>query len=85
MIFRLFCGTLRLNSNNEIKCRNAKIYTITDDISCKRDNTFIIDCKSKLNNLLSIIPLQFLSFYLSISKNINPDFPRNLAKVVTVE
>lgn len=73
------------NVYNEIKCRNAKIYTITDDISCKRDNTFIIDCKSKLNNLLSIIPLQFLSFYLSISKNINPDFPRNLAKVVTVE
>ena len=74
-----------LNVYNEIKCREADIYTISDDTNLKRENTFIIDSKSKLNYLLSIIPLQFLSFYLSISKNINPDFPRNLAKVVTVE
>ena len=74
-----------LNVYNEIKCRNAKIYTITDDINCKRDNTFIIDIDYELNNFLSIIPLQFLSFYLSIKKKINPDYPRNLAKVVTVE
>ena len=74
-----------VNVYNEIKCRGAEIYTITDDINSKRKNSFIIDTNSGLNNLLSIIPLQFLSFYLSLSKNINPDFPRNLAKVVTVE
>lgn len=74
-----------INVYNEIKCRGAKIYTITDDINCKREKSFIIDTNSKLNNILSIIPLQFLSFYLSITKKINPDYPRNLAKVVTVE
>ena len=74
-----------INVYNEIRCRGAQIYTITDDINCKRENTFIIDTDSKLNNVLSIIPLQFLSFYLSITKKINPDYPRNLAKVVTVE
>lgn len=74
-----------LNVFNEIECRKADIYTISDDTNLKRENTFIIDSESNLNYLLSIIPLQFLSFYLSVSKNINPDFPRNLAKVVTVE
>ena len=29
--------------------------------------------------------IQLLSYYLSIEKGFNPDFPRNLAKVVTVE
>ena len=74
-----------LNVYNEIKCRKAKIFTVSDNLDMKRENVFFINSKSKINNLLSIIPLQFLSFYLSISKNINPDFPRNLAKVVTVE
>jgi glucosamine--fructose-6-phosphate aminotransferase (isomerizing) len=73
------------NVYNEIFCRGAEIYTITDDIECKRDNCFILKTKSCLNSILSIIPLQFLSFYLSVNKKINPDYPRNLAKVVTVE
>ena len=73
------------NVYNEIICRGAEVYTITDDIESKRKNCFILKTKSCLNSILSIIPLQFLSFYLSINKEINPDFPRNLAKVVTVE
>ena len=73
------------NVYNEIKCREAEIYTITDKEYENRENVFYIQTKSELNNLFSIIPLQFLSFYLSINKNINPDYPRNLAKVVTVE
>ena len=32
-----------------------------------------------------IIPLQILSYYLAIKKNANPDYPRNLAKSVTVK
>jgi len=29
--------------------------------------------------------LQLLSYYVAIAKGINPDTPKNLAKVVTVE
>jgi glucosamine--fructose-6-phosphate aminotransferase (isomerizing) len=74
-----------INVFNEVKCRGAKVFTITDNVNLERENTFIINLNSELKNLLSIIPLQFLSFYLSVNKKINPDFPRNLAKVVTVE
>ena len=34
---------------------------------------------------MALIPLQLLSYYLSVNKNLNPDKPKNLAKVVTVE
>ena len=38
-----------------------------------------------MTGLLSVIVLQLLSYNLSILKDINPDRPRNLAKVVTVD
>lgn len=34
---------------------------------------------------LSVIPLQLLSYYVSVGKGIDPDKPKNLAKSVTVE
>jgi glucosamine--fructose-6-phosphate aminotransferase (isomerizing) len=37
------------------------------------------------NEIIFTITLQYLSYIISIDKNINPDKPRNLAKVVTVE
>ncbi|PVU88342.1 hypothetical protein BB559_004863 [Furculomyces boomerangus] len=41
-----------------------------------------VDC---LNGILAIIPLQLLSYHLAIMKGVDVDFPRNLAKSVTVE
>ncbi|ODV96497.1 hypothetical protein PACTADRAFT_80512 [Pachysolen tannophilus NRRL Y-2460] len=41
-----------------------------------------VDC---LQGLLNIIPLQLISYWLAVSKGIDVDFPRNLAKSVTVE
>jgi glucosamine--fructose-6-phosphate aminotransferase (isomerizing) len=40
---------------------------------------------SHYQEIIFSIALQYLSYLLSISRNINPDKPRNLAKVVTVE
>ena len=35
--------------------------------------------------LIEIIPIQLLAYYTAIEKNTDPDFPRNLAKSVTVK
>ena len=35
--------------------------------------------------IIFTIALQYLAYFLSIKRGINPDRPRNLAKVVTVE
>ena len=42
----------------------------------------IVDC---LQGILTVIPLQLLSYQLALAKSANPDNPRNLAKSVTVE
>lgn len=73
------------NVYEEVLSRNAKVYFITDDIECKYPNKVILPSNKFFNYLLSVIPLQLISYYLSIEKGYNPDFPRNLAKVVTVE
>lgn len=41
-----------------------------------------VDC---LQGLLNVVPLQLMSYYLSVAAGNNPDRPRNLAKSVTVE
>jgi len=77
-----------INCYQEVSSRNAPIIFITNDISI----TNVIDCEiiyvpenKSYSSLLGIIPLQFLAYYLSVNRGINPDKPKNLAKVVTVE
>jgi glucosamine--fructose-6-phosphate aminotransferase (isomerizing) len=77
-----------MNAAEEVKCRGANVIIITDR-EIGNDNIFddvitIPKC-GKLAHLLAVIPLQLLAYELSIQKGINPDFPRNLAKVVTVD
>ncbi len=79
--------TKMINACEEIKSRHATVYFISDckdKINLPDENILLIP-KNSFSYLLSIVPLQLLAYYLSIKKNINPDFPRNLAKVVTVE
>jgi glucosamine--fructose-6-phosphate aminotransferase (isomerizing) len=77
-----------LNCYQEVSSRNAPILLITNDISISSevscDIIYVPENKSYAS-LLGIIPIQLLAYYLSINKGINPDKPKNLAKVVTVE
>lgn len=41
-----------------------------------------VDC---LQGILTVIPMQLLSFHIAVLKGCNVDCPRNLAKSVTVE
>ena len=80
-----------VNAYHEIKSRNANIIVITNkefkDTSTTKEsqNVIYIPFNESYNSLLSIIPLQMMAYKLSVSKGINPDMPKNLAKVVTVE
>ena len=79
------------NVYNEIKSRNAKIMYISYEEDAKfldHQHDMFISLKSGFNifnDLLAIIPLQLLSYYCCLQYGYNPDMPRNLAKVVTVE
>lgn len=74
------------NIYNEIISREASVLTITDipNLYEMRENTIIIPHNETYSNLLSIIALQFISYYLSKGRNNNVDFPKNIAKTITV-
>jgi glucosamine--fructose-6-phosphate aminotransferase (isomerizing) len=75
-----------LSSAYEVKARGAKIIGISNVPNDIYDAMIEIP---KIDNdllypLVEIIPLQLFSYYLALQNNANPDFPRNLAKSVTV-
>jgi len=77
-----------INCKKEVYSRNSPITIITNNYnfeSNKKCNVIKICKNNTYSSLLSIIPLQFFAYYISIGKGINPDIPKNLAKVVTVE
>ena len=77
-----------LNCYQEVLSRNSPIIFITNDKSILNEiqSEYILIPENKTYaSLLGIIPVQLLAYYLSINRGINPDKPKNLAKVVTVE
>jgi len=72
------------NAYEEIKSRHASIVWITNKKSDKQNCLYVANNET-FQDLLMVIPLQLIAYHLSIKKELNPDMPRNLAKVVTVE
>jgi glucosamine--fructose-6-phosphate aminotransferase (isomerizing) len=70
------------NCYHEIKSRKSPIFYITNRENDLAD--LVIPENKMFASLLGVIPLQLLAYYISVSKGINPDKPKNLAKVVTV-
>lgn len=73
----------------EIVARNSKCYIITDsdnlNLNLNNGDFLWLPKLDHYQEIIFTIALQYLSYIISIKKNINPDKPRNLAKVVTVE
>ena len=74
------------NAYQEISARNANIIRISDIIlPGSQYNNINIEKNDTFGGLLANIYVQLISYYFAIEREYNPDFPRNLAKVVTVE
>jgi len=74
----------------EVKARKGVIIAIVNEndkeIKQLADYTIEIPVTSDLlSPLLSVIPLQLLSYYIALKRGCDVDQPRNLAKSVTVE
>lgn len=79
-----------ISNMQEVKSRNGKILAIVteSDEAIKSIADEVIEIPqtmSALVPLLSVIPLQLLAYHVAVSKGMNVDMPRNLAKSVTVE
>ena len=76
----------KLNSTyNEIKSRNTNCYVLTNLKNNTYDYEILLPTLKYYNEIIFIVALQYIAYQLSILRKINPDKPRNLAKVVTVE
>lgn len=74
----------------EVKARKGLVIAVVTEgdevISKMADYTIEIpDTEEPLTPLLSVIPLQLLSYHIAVMRGCNVDQPRNLAKSVTVE
>jgi len=79
-----------VSNMQEIKARKGKIISIItegDEISptISDDVIFIPPADELIAPIISVIPLQLLSYFTGIAKGVDVDKPRNLAKSVTVE
>lgn len=74
----------------EIKARKGRIIAIAtpnnnEVMDLAEFSITIPETEDVLSPLLSVIPLQLLSYYIAVNRGCNVDQPRNLAKSVTVE
>ena len=77
-----------ISNIQEVITRGAKTLVITNQKINESQFFKVInspDTEPCLSPVLSIIPLQLLSYYISKEKGLDVDKPRNLAKSVTVE
>ena len=77
-----------ISNIQEVITRGARTLIITNQVLPNHNFNYVInipETNELLSPILSIIPLQLLSYYISKSKGLDVDKPRNLAKSVTVE
>lgn len=74
----------------EVKARKGRVIAVVTegDTIIPKMSEFVIEVPSTLEPLMpliSVIPLQLLSYHIAVMRGCNVDQPRNLAKSVTVE
>ena len=79
-----------MSNMQEIKARKGKVISIITEgdlfsKSLSNDYFEIPMADELIAPLLTVVPLQLLSYYVGTAKGIDVDKPRNLAKSVTVE
>ncbi len=79
-----------ISNIQEVKARKGKVIAIINegDTKIKDIADYVIEIPATdepLTPLLSVIPLQLLSYHIAVMRGCDVDQPRNLAKSVTVE
>jgi glucosamine--fructose-6-phosphate aminotransferase (isomerizing) len=80
-----------LSNIEEVKARGAYVLAVgsSKDEVLKSQAHDVMGFDDEIGEMLSpipyVLPLQLLSYYISVERGIDPDKPKNLAKCVTVE
>jgi glucosamine--fructose-6-phosphate aminotransferase (isomerizing) len=80
---------LLVSAINEVTCRGGRAIMIAPENAQLRRNVhdYVVlpSCDALCTSLLAVLPLQLLSYRMSVARGIDPDFPRNLSKTLTVD
>jgi glucosamine--fructose-6-phosphate aminotransferase (isomerizing) len=80
---------LLVSGINEVTCRGGRAIVIGPEDSRLRMNAHHLitlpQVAAEISALLAVLPLQLLSYHLSLARGYDPDFPRNLSKTLTVD
>ncbi|WP_421773894.1 glutamine--fructose-6-phosphate transaminase (isomerizing) [Gracilimonas sp.] len=79
-----------ISNIEEVRARKGRIIAITNPGNEEVEQlaefkSIVPETMDVLSPLLTVIPLQLLSYYIAVNRGCNVDQPRNLAKSVTVE
>ena len=79
-----------ISNMQEINARKGKLIAIVTDgdtsvSELSKDLIFVPEADELIAPIINTIPLQLLSYYIGVSRGLDVDKPRNLAKSVTVE
>ena len=86
---------LIISGINEVTCRGGRAVVVAEEdarLAENADDLLILPAldipaviHQAVTALLGVIPLQLLSYQISLARGIDPDFPRNLSKTLTVD
>jgi len=80
---------LIISGINEVTCRGGEAVAIgqADERLTVNANDLVTipDSNPAFAPLLAVLPLQLLSYHMSVARGYDPDFPRNLSKTLTVD
>jgi glucosamine--fructose-6-phosphate aminotransferase (isomerizing) len=79
-----------LSNAQEAKARDARLLGVVADSDTEapkvfNDLLYVPEIEELLSPILTVIPLQLLSYHIAYRRGLDVDQPRNLAKSVTVE
>ncbi len=74
---------------NEVTCRGGRAIAIGQaDPRLDANASDVVTLPAAdpmISSLLAVLPLQLLSYHMSVARGYDPDFPRNLSKTLTVD
>jgi len=80
---------MMINHINEVTCREGLAIAIAEEDDRLRKNVqeYVIVPRAGqlLNPIVATVPAQLVAYFMAVGRGIDPDFPRNLSKTLTVD
>jgi len=80
---------MMINHINEVTTRGGRAIALAAEHEALRANVhdylIVPDADRFLSPILATLPAQLVAYHMSVTRGIDPDFPRNLSKTLTVD